>query len=201
MRPRSSRTGTQGPQRLRRPPHRITKEPDRRGNERRADHNRTDDPAGAVGALLMRHLWESPSTAPDGRDPRVFFVSEQRRTPPGHGGAFSPPVIGPDQAWHWRVDRVCGMEGREHAQVAVRSERSHRYSTGLSRRELFLTVVAIAVLQIFALIATASNDDGLLPPLMGFAATAVLLWHRARLPAVVGAVGVLSVAALVLSPM
>jgi len=93
------------------------------------------------------------------------------------------------------------MEGREHAQSLGRVARQHRYSTGLSRRELLLTIVAIAVLQMFALIATAPNDDSLLPPLMGFAATAVLLWHRARLSAVVGAVGVLSLAALVFYPM
>jgi signal transduction histidine kinase len=93
------------------------------------------------------------------------------------------------------------MKGREHAQSLGRVVRQHRYSTGLSRRELLLTIVAIAVLQIFAVIATAPNDEGLLPPLMGFAATAALLWHRARLLAVVGAVGVLSLAALVFYPM
>jgi signal transduction histidine kinase len=93
------------------------------------------------------------------------------------------------------------MKGREHAQSLGRVVREHQYSTGLSRRELLLTIVAIAVMQIFALIATAPNDEGILPPLMGFAATAGLLWHRARLPAVVGAVGVLSLAALVFYPM
>lgn len=94
------------------------------------------------------------------------------------------------------------MEGRrEHAQVVGRFARPNRYGTRLSRRELLLTIVAIAVLQIFTVVATAPNDDGVLPTLMGFAATAVLLWHRARLPAVVGAVGLLSVAALVLYPM
>jgi signal transduction histidine kinase len=92
------------------------------------------------------------------------------------------------------------MQGHEHPQSLGTVALQHRYSTGLSRRELLLTIVAIAVLQIFALIATAPNDDSLLPPLMGFAATAVLLWHRARLPAVVWAVGVLSLAALVFYP-
>lgn len=92
------------------------------------------------------------------------------------------------------------MEGREHAQAVARVARPNRYSPGLSRRELLLTVVAIAVLQIFTVIANAQNDDGFLPPLMGFAATAVLLWHRARLHAVVWAVGLLSLAALLLYP-
>jgi signal transduction histidine kinase len=92
------------------------------------------------------------------------------------------------------------MEGREHAQSRGRVATPHRYSTGLSRRELLLTIAALTVLQIVTITAIAPNDDGVLPPLLGFAATAVLMWHRTRLPAVVGAVGVLSVAALVLYP-
>ncbi|MBC7560474.1 MAG: hypothetical protein H7270_14255 [Dermatophilaceae bacterium] len=54
--------------------------------------------------------------------------------------------------------------------------------------------------MIFTVIVTTPNDDGILPTLMGFAATTVLLWRRTRLPAVVASVGLLSVAALVFYP-
>jgi signal transduction histidine kinase len=72
-----------------------------------------------------------------------------------------------------------------------------------SRRELWLTVGAIAVLQTFTVlteIGAARNDGSVLSPLMGFAATAVLLWHRTSLTAVGWAVGLLSVGALALYP-
>ena len=44
------------------------------------------------------------------------------------------------------------MEGREHAQSVGRVASPHRYSTGLSRRELLLTIVAFTVLQIVTVI-------------------------------------------------
>src|ERR1035437_795200 len=45
---------------------------------RRPGTSSTTDLAGAVGALLMRHLRESPSTAPDGPHARVSFTSGLR---------------------------------------------------------------------------------------------------------------------------
>jgi len=88
----------------------------------------------------------------------------------------------------------------DHAKAVARGTRLHGYSTRLSRREFLLTVAAIALLQIFTVISNAHSDDGFLPPLMGFAATAVLLWHRASMSVVVGAIALLSLAALVLYP-
>ena len=94
------------------------------------------------------------------------------------------------------------MFGREHASTA-RMPAAARDRPRPSRREVWLTVGAIAVLQLFTVlpeIGNARNEGSVLSPLMGFAGTAVLLWHRANLPAVVGAVGLLSAGAVAFYP-
>jgi len=94
------------------------------------------------------------------------------------------------------------MQGRGYAQTARRIGLAG-VRTRLSRRERWVTVGAIVGLQFFTIVMqgdTSGRDGSVLSPLMGFVATAVLLWHRSHLPAVVWAVGLLSLGALAFCP-